>query len=216
MAAQQTHLLASPGKKCWIPLLCRFFRSWAHSPGTSEMEIRLFLMSVWMTWGSASHWGRTLSTCEKNAVWGKVKSPVALQVIVLLSTFGTGLLSNPPTSVNPGRVSVVDSGEISATQTFRCKHTNHLQRLQHELGYFSSRNFLLAWSSQKKSIVKSRGLLVCTLPISAPTSRLSRLWHSKHVLHSIATCYFWPGNKKQDIYHMAKSSPLSVFIFLVI
>lgn len=65
-----THLLASPGKKCWIPLLCRFFRSWAHSPGTSEMEIRLFLMSVWMTWGSASHWGRTLSTCEKNAVWG--------------------------------------------------------------------------------------------------------------------------------------------------
>lgn len=66
---------SSPGKKCWIPLLCRFFRSWAHSPGTSEMEIRLFLMSVWMTWGSASHWGRTLSTCEKNAVWGKVKRP---------------------------------------------------------------------------------------------------------------------------------------------
>lgn len=54
-----------PGKRCWIPLFCSFFTSWAESPGMSEMGLRLLLMSLWITSGWASHWGRTLCTCEQ-------------------------------------------------------------------------------------------------------------------------------------------------------
>lgn len=60
-----TYSLSLPGKKCRIPLFCSLFTRWAESPGTSETGTRLLLMSLWITSGWASHWGRTLWTCEE-------------------------------------------------------------------------------------------------------------------------------------------------------
>ena len=67
---EQTLLLdvvSLPGKRCWIPLFCNFFTSWEESPGISERGTRLLLISLWIISGWASHWGRTLWTCEQKS-----------------------------------------------------------------------------------------------------------------------------------------------------
>lgn len=70
-----------PGKRCWIPLLWSFLTSLAEISETSARGTRLLLMSLWIMSGWASHWGRTLWTCQHTN--RRLLQPVKIAVVLL-------------------------------------------------------------------------------------------------------------------------------------
>lgn len=109
----------SPGKKWSIPLWWSLLMNLGESPATLQTGTKCPLMSLWMTSGWASHWGSTRWTCQHDPA-KHVNTSLTEHCEVLSDhcTFCTGLLSNPPRTVNP--VSSVCFGISSFDSTSSC------------------------------------------------------------------------------------------------
>lgn len=93
--------------------------SLGESPAILQTGTKCPFMSLWMTSGWASHWGSTRWTCQHDPA-KHVNTSLAEHCKVLSDhcTFCTGLLSNPPRTVNP--VSSVWFGISSFDSTSCC------------------------------------------------------------------------------------------------
>lgn len=92
----------SPGKKWLIPLWWSLLISLGESPAMLQTGTKCPFMSLWMTSGWASHWGSTRWTCQHDTAKCVNTSPAEhCEVLSRHCTFCTGLLSNPPRTVNP-------------------------------------------------------------------------------------------------------------------